>query len=389
MTLRTTARWWLFPLNPIYQLALGQREFRLRHGWESVRRLRYPVVSVGNLSTGGAGKTPFAIHLAKALTGSGFAVDVLSRGYGRQSAAASRVRPDGTAEEFGDEPLLIAREAGVPVFVAGERYEAGLLAEEATEKLDIPGEIAAERVSGAKARVDSVGLMRGLEPPPPSEPGLSAAFKVDLERDGGPERGPRVHILDDAFQHRQLYRDVDILLLNREDWHGHLLPAGNLRETLDAARRASVLVIPFDDGGLESELRAWGWQGPIWRVHRRMGVPAIDGPVMAFCGIARPHQFFDGLEASGLRLAARMTFRDHHRYTNRDLDLLQSLALSTGAVALVTTEKDRVRVGSLAPSFPFAAPLLTAGLRVEIDDESAVLDWLTTRLNAAPASPSL
>ncbi len=341
MTLHTAERRWLLPLNPIYQLALGLREFRLRHGWESVRRLRYPVVSVGNLSTGGAGKTPFAIHLAKALTGRGFAVDVLSRGYGRQTIAASRVRPDGTAEGFGDEPLLIARETGVPVFVAGERYEAGILAE------------------------------------------------ADHGRDGRSEWGNRVHILDDAFQHRQLYRDVDILLLNREDWQDRLLPAGNLRETLDAARRASVLVIPFDDRGLESELRAWGWRGPIWRLHRRMGVPAIDGPVIAFCGIARPHQFFEGLEAAGLRLAARMTFRDHHRYTNRDLERLQSAARSAGPTALVTTEKDRVRLGSLAAPFPLAVPLLTAGLRVEIDDESAALDWLIARLNAAPASPSL
>jgi tetraacyldisaccharide 4'-kinase len=341
MTLHTAARRWLLPLNPVYRLAIGLREFRLRHGWESVRRLRYPAVSVGNLSTGGAGKTPFAIHLAKALTGCGFAVDVLSRGYGRQTAAATRVRPDGTTEEFGDEPLLIAREAGVPVFVAGQRYEAGLLAE--------------------------------------ADPG----------QDGRSERGRRVHILDDGFQHRQLYRDVDILLLNREDWHDRLLPAGNLRETLDAARRANALVIPFDDPALESELRAWGWQGPIWRLHRHMDVPKIDSPVVAFCGIARPHQFFGGLEAAGLRLAARMTFRDHHRYIARDLGRLQSAARAAGASALVTTEKDKVRLESLVAPFPLGLPLLTAGLSVEIEDESAALDWLIARLDAAPTGPIL
>ena len=341
MRLHSAARWWLLPLNPVYQLAIGLREFRLRHGWESVRRLRHPVVSVGNLSTGGAGKTPFAIHLAKALTGRGFAVDVLSRGYGRQTADATHVRPDGTAEEFGDEPLLIAREAGVPVFVAGERYEAGLLAE------------------------------------------------AGFVQDGRIEHPLRLHILDDGFQHRQLYRDVDILLLNREDWHDRLLPAGNLRETLGAARRANALVIPFDDPALESELRAWGWQGPIWRLHRHMDVPKIEGPVVVFCGIARPHQFFGGLEAAGLRLAARMTFRDHHRYTARDLDRLQSAARSAGATALITTEKDKGRLESLVATFPLGLPLLTAGLSVEIHDESAALDWLIARLDAAPTGPIL
>ncbi len=95
----------LFRSFPLYRMALGVRELRLRRGWEPVRRLRFPVISIGNLSTGGAGKTPFAIALAQALSARGFGVDVLSRGYGRQAGAAARVRLDGTADEFGDEPL--------------------------------------------------------------------------------------------------------------------------------------------------------------------------------------------------------------------------------------------------------------------------------------------
>ena len=119
----------LFPLIPLYRLALAFRELRLLVGLEPVRRLRFPVVSIGNLSTGGAGKTPLTIALAKALKRRGLRVDVLSRGYGRQSLLAARVQPGGSAEEFGDEPLLIAREAKIPVYVAPRRYEAGLLAE--------------------------------------------------------------------------------------------------------------------------------------------------------------------------------------------------------------------------------------------------------------------
>ncbi|MDR3737753.1 MAG: tetraacyldisaccharide 4'-kinase, partial [Terracidiphilus sp.] len=121
----------LFPLVPLYRFALALRELRLGTSLEPVRRLRFPVVSIGSLSAGGSGKTPLTIALAQTLTRRGLRVDVLSRGYGRQSKAAARVDHNGTAAEFGDEPLLIARAAGVPVYVAAQRYQAGLLAEAA------------------------------------------------------------------------------------------------------------------------------------------------------------------------------------------------------------------------------------------------------------------
>jgi tetraacyldisaccharide 4'-kinase len=332
-----SARRLLFPLIPVYRSALAFREFRLRIGLEPVRRLRFPVVSIGNLSTGGSGKTPLTIALAKALVGRGLRVDVLSRGYGRQSQLAAKVNPVGTAEEFGDEPLLIARETGVPVFVAPQRYDAGVLAE--------------------AALIDS--------------------------------SHPAVHLLDDGFQHRQLARTVDILLLDRRDWQDNLLPAGNLREPLNAARRASVLAIPADDPELEGELRAWGWQGPVWRLRRKMEIPAVDGPVAAFCGIARPEQFFAGLEAVGLRLASRIAFPDHHRYTARDLDRLVAAAPAAEGTTLITTEKDLVRLGKLASSFPEYLPLVAVRLRTEIEEEDAVLDWLTVRLSPASTQPPL
>ncbi len=343
------ARRLLLPLTPGYRLALAIRDFRLRRGWEPVRRLGFPVISIGNLSTGGAGKTPFAIALAKAMSARGFGVDVLSRGYGRKRDDAARVDASGSVDQFGDEPVLIAREAGVPVYVARERYEAGLFAEKSCP---------------------------------------------DTER-------LRVHILDDAFQHRQLYRDVDILLLNREDWRDRLLPAGNLRERVDAARRADVIAIPEDEAGLENELRAWGWTGPVWRLRRNMEVPEVDGPVVAFCGIARPDQFFAGLEAAGLRIAARIAFRDHHRYTAGDVERLIELAKSVGASSFVTTQKDEIRLESLNPgswSPTFATKdvakmghgssvvgkgfrFYTAGLGIEIQDEEAAQGWLARRLS--------
>jgi tetraacyldisaccharide 4'-kinase len=205
----------------------------------------------------------------------------------------------------------------------------------------------------------------------------------------GAHQHPAVHILDDAFQHRQLHRDIDILLLDRDDWRDLLLPAGNLREPRRAAMRATVIAIPADGSALETDLRTWGWKGPIWRLHRRMVVPPLDAPVVAFCGIARSGQFFAGLESAGLSLAARVAFRDHHSYAARDLERLQAAAGAAGAVALVTTAKDQVRLTPLIAALPPGLPLLTVDLRIEIEEESEALDWLVTRLETIPPRPPL
>jgi len=331
----TPVRPWLTPLVPLYRLGLAVRALRLRTGMERVQRLQQPVVSIGNLSAGGAGKTPLAIALTQALARRGVAVDVLSRGYGRQSKLAARVEPGGSPRDFGDEPLLIARATGLPVYVAAQRYQAGLLAE-------------------SEATV------------------------------------PAVHLLDDGFQHRQLHRDINILLLRARDLRDRLLPAGNLREPLSALRRATIIAIPDDEPEIEEYLREVVPAGvgtqlprcsePLWRLRRVMDVPPAVGPVLAFCGIARPEQFFAGLESGGLRLAARAAFRDHYAYTARDLHRLAAQASAAGATALVTTEKDRVRLEHLAGALPAELPLLTAGLRMEILDEEAAMKWLLKQL---------
>jgi tetraacyldisaccharide 4'-kinase len=255
-------------------------------------------------------------------------VDILSRGFGRQSTQPARVRLDGVAEEFGDEPILMARETGVPVFVASQRYKAGQLAEK----------VSADLHCGA------------------------------------------VHLLDDAFQHRQLHRDVDILILSGRDWVDSLLPGGNLREPLEAARRASVIAIPADEPELEATLRTWGWSGPVWLLRRTMEVPALEGPVVAFCGIACPEQFFRGLEAAGVRVGERVVFPDHHRFQAADLTRLTEAAHRTGANALITTEKDLVRFRVLVSMLPESLRLQTARLQVQIEKEDEAIAWLTERL---------
>jgi tetraacyldisaccharide 4'-kinase len=331
---------WLAPFTPLYAAGVALRDLRVRRGWKPVRHLRWPVISVGNLSTGGAGKTPLAIALARLLAQRGFSVDVLSRGYGRQNQKPARVDPDGTAEQFGDEPLLIAREAGVPVYVAPQRCAAGTLAE--SDKAPNPN-----------------------------------------------ESWPRVHILDDGFQHRQLHRDVDILMLGFDDLNDKLLPAGNLREGLNAARRADVIALPWPAPEIEIRLKALGWRGSIWHVHRRMDIPANDGPVFAFCGIARPEQFFSGLEGRSVQIAVRRAFPDHYRYTDQIVEWLVKQARASGARAFLTTEKDAVRLGPLALAFPPDLPLKTARLTLEIRDQGTALDSLISLIRKAQIHPPL
>jgi tetraacyldisaccharide 4'-kinase len=317
----------LLPLVPLYAAGSGLGSLCRSLGWPKIRALAHPVISIGNISTGGSGKTPFVIALARLLRAQGFYVDVLSRGYGRKNGPPIRVQLEGNAEEFGDEPLLIARAADVPVYVARQRYQAGRLAE----------------------------------------------TEIKIERE------PRVHILDDGFQHRQLYRDIDIVLLDREDWHDHLLPAGNLREEKGSLKRATVLAIPADDREFEKELRET-WNGPVWRLCRTMQVPPLQGPVVAFCGVARPGQFLAGLKSAGLSIAGEVIFSDHHRYSIKDVRRLIATADRTNAVALITTEKDQVRLGNIASVFPATLPLKTASLEVQIEEQAAAIVWLEKSL---------
>ena len=321
----------MIPLVPVYAAGVALRSAGLYFGLEPVRRLRWPVISVGNLSAGGTGKTPFTIALARLLQRQGIPVDVLSRGYGRNSAEVERVNIDGSAEEFGDEPLLIASRTGAPVYVAAQRYRAGRLA----------------------------------------------------EREANSKSG--VHLLDDGFQHRQLARQVDIVLVNSEDLGDSLLPAGNLREGWPALKRAGVLAVEDGDDSAVDRLRELGFgpqsEQPIWRYRREMIVPEMPEslaarPVVAFCGIARPEQFFAGLTQKGLQVAASRAFPDHHRFTQADVAMLRRKLKSTGSGALVTTAKDLVRLGELAMAMDEADPILAVDLQVVLEDEAGIAAWL-------------
>jgi tetraacyldisaccharide 4'-kinase len=317
----------LSPLIPLYSAAIGTKNLAYAKGFRRQQRLQWPVVSIGNLSVGGSGKTPLTIRLAQLLQDRGVAVDVLSRGYGRRSKTVERVTPAGSAEQFGDEPLLIAQSAGVPVFVGASRYRAGLLAESA----------AAE---------------------------------------------PALHLLDDGFQHRELARDVDIVVLHRRDFADRLLPAGRLRERFSSLSRAHVVVLRREDQDLESELRRRGFAETIWWMERRLAVPPMARAV-AFCAIARTDEFFSGVRSSGITVTAMRAWRDHHSYTQSDIAELIELRRQHEAEAFLTTEKDLVRLQpELRRMLESAAPLHPAALVVQLHNEPAAIDQLFTLLPA-------
>jgi tetraacyldisaccharide 4'-kinase len=309
----------LAPLSLVYGSVIHARNARFDR--TPPLRLRWPVVSVGNLSVGGAGKTPLVICLARLLQREGYVPDVLSRGYGRSQQTVERVDPAGSADRFGDEPLLIARSTRVPVYVGASRYEAGLLAE--------------------------------------SESG-----------------GQGVHLLDDGFQHRQLARDLDIVVMHRSDLQQRLLPAGRLREPLASLRRAGVVVLRQEDAELESALRAHTRPECLfWRVRRTLALPSPVQRAVAFCAVARPAEFFAGLAAVGAGVAEPMRFRDHHRYTMADIDRLAELGRRVSSDAFVTTAKDEVKLdAAMRLRLNTVAPLRTAALTVEIEDEKAAVD---------------
>ncbi len=304
------------PLSGIYGAASALRNTLYDRGMLRSQRLERPVVSVGNISTGGSGKTPFVIALGELLAARGIRCDVLSRGYGRRTRGVLVVEPNGSASEFGDEPLLIARRLGVPVVVGETRYQAGLLAE--------------------------------------------AKFQSQL------------HIVDDGFQHRSLARDFDIVLMTGSDFDDQLLPAGRLREPLASLKRADAIVLPAEVTSVAA-LR----DKPVWRMTREITIPlAMESPVV-FCGLGRPEQFFAQVRGAGIAPAAEMVFRDHHAYGRRDLERLLATKARLGADGFVTTEKDAVNLGALRDELQ---PLAIATLTLTLDEAAGILDSILKRI---------
>jgi tetraacyldisaccharide 4'-kinase len=306
---------------------------RLRWGWRrgiGAESLPGRVVSVGGLTAGGSGKTPAVAALALRAVSEGRKVSVLSRGYGGRRRNSTLVVSDGNrvlagAGEAGDEPRMLAGMLPhVPVVVSRKRSRAGRLAHR--------------------------------------------------------EWGVDLFILDDGFQHRALARDVDLVLLDANDpaGNGHLLPWGPLREPLSALGRADAVVLTRSNPALEGRepadellsrfpglLRVRSRHVPSGAVFPNRGRRYEPGylkglRVAAFCGIARPEVFLGSLEDLGVEVAAFKRFRDHHAFTASDAGDLVGLFRSSKADALITTEKDWVRVGAFLGDEPDACFLRIA-----------------------------
>ena len=304
-------------LGSLFGVGVRVRNSLYDSGSLKAQQLVGPVISIGNISVGGSGKTPFTILLGDLLKKRGIKFDVLSRGYGRESQGTAIVDPNGSAREFGDEPLLIARKLDVPVVLGEERYAAGKLAEE--------------------------------------------------------KFGVQLHLLDDGFQHRQLAREFDIVLVTPEDLRDHLIPSGRLREPLSSLRRADAVVLA--GGADEGELAKFG--KPLWRVRRGIFPKNVPERPIAFCGIARPQNFLLQLRTAGVELIGEALFRDHHPYSEKDIEDLLAMRRQSEAGGFVTTEKDAINLGERLQRL---APVCVIPVKMNLLDADQALNTLLNTL---------
>jgi tetraacyldisaccharide 4'-kinase len=306
MRLHPLVRVLFWPASVLFGGLVRLRAWAYRRGILKQKRLRGVVISVGNLTVGGTGKTPMVMWLAERFHAEGRSVGILSRGY------RGRLRTD-------KDPAI--REAVSFASATHDSDEVSLLAQRLSPKV---------RLGVGPARFAQGLLLQAL--------------------------GVEWFVLDDGFQHMQLARDLDIVLLDSTDpLGGGLLPAGRLREPLSALARADLIVITRTEHApaIEGIVRRYSpapvfcattfLEGvrPLEASRADEGTPAWLGKkVFAFCGIGNPAAFFDDVRHWGMDVAGRMAFRDHFRYTQYDADQIEQRAKACGAEALVCTEKD-------------------------------------------------
>ncbi|MGH9326676.1 MAG: tetraacyldisaccharide 4'-kinase [Terriglobia bacterium] len=340
----------LAPFATGFRWAVTARSAAYRRGWLASRKLGRPVISVGNLSVGGTGKTPLVALVARLLLDRGWRPAILTLGYGRAAgpalvALAPLAATPPEPREAGDEPVLFSRRLPeVPVVVCGDRYRGGRFAEE--------------------------------------------HFDVD------------VHLLDDGFQHLQLRRDVDILTIDATQplSNSALLPAGRLREPPNALRRAHLIVFTrrdlADSAPLEELASRFNPEARLFHCRTRLRalqelrsgelrpLSTLTGKLaFAFCGVGNSRAFFCDLNRWGIALSGTLAFEDHHLYSARDLESILRKAKKSGASMLVTTEKDFANLpAGWAPWLDTVACIIDA----QIDEDEAFAKALFSRLPASP-----
>jgi tetraacyldisaccharide 4'-kinase len=319
-------------LDLLYGAAVGARRRWYERHPEARRHLKQPVISIGNLSVGGTGKTPLVSLVAEWLLARGERPAILSRGYGRSVRDVGAIvvcdgeRLVADLDRAGDEPLMLARARPRAIVVASEdRHLAGVLAE------------------------------RRL--------------------------GATVHILDDGFQHLSLARDIDVLVTSAgEIPGGRVLPFGRLREAAGAAARAHVVVVVgADEDAARGE--AWSLGVSQWVAARRVvEKPGTTSVVLAVAGIGDPDQFFATLRDAGWNVARTLSYSDHHRYNARDISAIADAARSAGAELVVTTEKDAVRLDTLG-TLPFTRRAVP--MTLELSPKETLFETIDAALSRA------
>ena len=333
------------PLSPLYAGIMRIRAWAYKKGWPASRRLPCPVISIGNITLGGTGKTPHVIAVAEWLKTQGQRPAIVSRGYGRQKSGAQSLivsRGQGavlSAAEAGDEPVMMAGcTRGIPIVVSSDRFGAGMLAHK--------------------------------------------------------ELGAEIILLDDGFQHLSLKRDIDIVLLPAMRPFGteRVFPGGDLREPVYALSRATAIVItgaqaalPSKIPGLFSKIHELAPNVPIFISKTAIkGLKAIDRnltidlnkicnkAVFAFCGIASPGSFFDILSGTGADLTGKRAFRDHHAYSLEELEDILAASIKSRASYIITAGKDAIKLKGLWPMARAglkekAPPILTLEIEAQPD----------------------
>jgi tetraacyldisaccharide 4'-kinase len=345
-------RLWAIPLVPLYSVGLAIEQMFAR----KPNSLTWPVLSVGSLSAGGAGKTPATIALAELLAANGYAPTLLSRGYGRSTPhpnTPAEVDPFAphAAATFGDEPTLLAQRTGLPVWVCADRLRAGQAAEARTSQ---------------------------------------DTFAPTTEQASAESAHPPLFLLDDGFQHRRLARSLDIVLVTAADLDDKLLPAGNLREPLRALRRADVLLLREEEArAVTSRLNPpLPLDLPVWLLRRTLRFPEplrIFGAgvrPMAFCGLARPDSFPAMLTAAGCGVVDTLAFPDHHPYTAADVAHIIATAKQLSATGFITTEKDAVKLTpALRQQLEQHGPLMVVALEATFTAPETVLRDIAARIH--------
>jgi len=321
---------WAHALEPLGRLYLWGSATRLNRRRRQAKRLPLPVVSVGNLTFGGTGKTPVTLALARFLREAGERPAVLLRGYGRRSKGPLRVLPSSSPEEVGEEALLYLR--AIP---------------------DLPVVVSERREEGA-------ALLLAL--------------------------GPTLFLLDDGFQHVETARDLDLLLVDTTGPRDLFPPpAGRLREPLSGASRADALFLS-GGGRLPEALAPFAAHKPAFSVRFRwteepsLSVPPglswkalLGRPVVAFAGVGSPGRFLRDLKEAGLPPLRFLAFPDHAFPTEKRLAALERALGETRAEAVLTTEKDAVK---WAPQWPFEVPLIWPRLEAILDDPGGLFPSL-------------